>query len=185
MILSVQHLDQFLQSVEVRAFKMAVMAVHNDADALDIVQDTMMKLVQKYADRPEQEWRPLFFTILQNQITDWHRKQNRTKHWFTWGKNKQTDEADDTVEVVEGVDDITPDQVMEQHQHQEAMLEVIETLPIKQQQCFLLRCWEGMSVEQTAEVMAVSTGSVKTHYHRAVQKLQLAMNAWQEGSGHE
>ena len=60
-------------------------------------------------------------------------------------------------------------------QSSDQAMKSIEELPLKQQQCFLLRCWEGFSVKETAEVMGISEGSVKTHYHRAVQKIQLAL----------
>lgn len=167
-------LETFLQSIEKQAFRMAVLAVHSEADALDIVQDTMIKLVNSYGDKSSTEWRPLFFTILNNCITDWHRKDMRWRRWFV--RDHQVDDEDESLLELE--DQYGPVEVLQNDQLSEDILAVIESLPIKQQQCFLLRCWEGFSVQDTCQVMDISEGSVKTHYHRAMQKIMAAL---QEG----
>ena len=167
-------LDQFLASVERKAYRMAVMAVKNEADALDIVQDSMIKLATRYGDRESSQWRPLFFTILNNCITDWHRKETRWRRWFVRDHLEDEQEAS----LLEQEDDFGPIEQLQNDQLSEQIIAVIESLPIKQQQCFLLRCWEGFSVQETADVMSINTGSVKTHYHRAMQKIQAAL---QEG----
>ena len=168
-------LDTFLQSVEKRAFRMAIMAVHNEADALDIVQDSMIKLATRYGDNPSQEWRPLFFTILSNCINDWHRKDMRWRRWFV--RDHQDNDEDET--ILDQEDDYGPIEHLQTEQLGAGILAVIESLPVKQQQCFLLRCWEGFSVQETAEMMDINEGSVKTHYHRAMKKIQ---EVFQEGA---
>ncbi len=176
-------LDEFLISVQGRAYGFAMMAVKNEADALDIVQDSMIKLASHYGhfehnDQSEQ-WRPLFFTILQNCIMDFHRKQNRLKHWFSWGQNKQDDDERMEHEIAQDQLALAQNESPEQHLIQGQMgkqaLAAIEELPIKQQQCFLLRNWEGFSVQETASAMNISSGSVKTHYHRAMEKIKKVM----------
>ena len=74
-------MDQFLASVERRAYGIAKMAVGHREEALDIVQDAMLKLVQLYADKPQQEWRCLFFKILQSRIRDWYRRNKVRNRW--------------------------------------------------------------------------------------------------------
>ena len=152
---------------------MAVMAVHNEADALDIVQDAMMKLAMNYAERNPDEWKPLFYRILENCITDWHRKETRRKRWFSWSKPAQDDEdqEQEPEEEIADLDD-SPEHVIAEQQLTDDILGVIEALPVQQQQCFLLRSWEGLSVKETAEAMNISEGSVKTHLARAMQKLE-------------
>jgi len=167
-------LDMFLQTIENRAFRMASLAVHNEADALDIVQDSMIKLATRYGDKPSEQWRPLFYTILNNCILDWHRKDTRWRRWFV----RDHIDDDEDASLLEVEDDFGPIEHLQNAQLTDELLAVIEALPVKQQQCFLLRCWEGFSVQQTAEVMCVNEGSVKTHYHRAMQKIQSAL---QEG----
>ncbi len=168
-------------SVEARAYRMAQLAVKNEADALDIVQDTMIKLATSYgqlADTGEQDqWRPLFYKILQNTIMDFHRKQSRIKRWFVRPKtaNDEEDEGDDMIENQSLNVEFSPEQYLQQSQMGEQALQLVEELPVKQQQCFLLRCWEGFSVQETASMMDISEGSVKTHYHRALQKMQQAL----------
>lgn len=165
-------LDYFLQTVEKQAFRMASFAVHNEADAFDIVQDSMMKLVTRYADKPSDQWRPLFFTILNNCILDWHRKDTRWRRWFIRDHAEDEEMSESLLEIE---DDFGPIEHLQNAQLSDVILKVIEALPIKQQQCFLLRCWEGFSVQETAQVMGINEGSVKTHYHRAMQKIQNAL----------
>lgn len=172
-------LDRFLQSVEKRAFCMANMALQNEADALDVVQDTMIKLATKYAHLTADDWPPLFFTILENRIKDFYRKDKTWKRFFQVGLKKSHDSDDtdlDLDEIVEDESHINPEHALQLLQGSDQAMDSIEALPLKQQQCFLLRCWEGFSVKETAGVMGISEGSVKTHYHRAVQKIQMALN---------
>ena len=159
--------------MERRAFRMAMLAVKNEADALDIVQDSMMKLAHSYGhlqggDGTDQ-WRPLFYTILQNCIMDFHRKQSRWRRWFV----RQSDDEDEP-DVQDKIMDLelNPEQHLQTQQMGKEVLDIIEGLPVQQQQCFLLRCWEELSVQETADIMKVSQSSVKTHYARAVQKIQ-------------
>lgn len=161
---------------------MAQLAVHNEADALDIVQDAMMKLASNYAQRPANEWKPLFFRILENCIYDFHRKETRRKSWFSLVKPSFLKPANDEAEEVLNPgdempdDDEAPEMVIEAEQLNDDLVAVIEALPLQQQQCFLLRSWEGMSVKETADAMNITEGSVKTHYSRAMQKLQQVLN---------
>jgi len=171
-------------SVEGKAYRMAMLAVKNEADALDIVQDSMIKLATSYgqlAETGEQEqWRPLFYRILQNCIMDFHRKESRIKRWFVRSKPfaNDADEEDDSSDLdnLSLNVEYSPEQYLQQSQMGEQALQAVEALPVKQQQCFLLRCWEGFSVQETAQMMNIGEGSVKTHYHRALQKIQQVLN---------
>ena len=173
-------IEQFLQSVEKKAFRIALMATKREDEALDILQNTMMKLVEKYADRSEQELKPLFYTILQNQIKNWYRKEAQISKWFFWQKSAyDDDEAEESIQV-QGVDDQTPELDLSNQKLSEQLVSVLESLPVKQQQCFLLRSWEGLSVKETAEIMQCSEGTVKTHMSRASQKLQAVIQAQEQ-----
>ncbi|MCK2149416.1 RNA polymerase sigma factor [Marinobacter alexandrii] len=180
--MSDQRIEQFLASVERRAYRMARLATRNDADALDIVQDAMMKLATNYGDRSEEEWKPLFYRILERRILDWHRRESVRNRWFFWRKGDGDDE--DQQDVTENASDGgagNPYAALAFERSGQAVMEAIEALPLKQQQCFLLRCWEGLSVQETADIMGVNPGSVKTHAHRALQKLTRVI----EHHGHE
>lgn len=161
---------------------MAQMAVKQEADALDIVQDAMMKLATHYAQRPADEWKPLFFRILENCITDFHRKETRRKNWFSFKKpnwlNSANDEDDTELNPGDHMpdEDHAPQQVLEAEQLNEGIIERVEAMPLQQQQCFLLRTWEGLSVKETADAMGITQGSVKTHYSRAMQKLKQVLD---------
>ena len=166
-------LDRFLASHESRAYRMALLATGRRDDALDIVQDAMMKLVRRYAKNDQSEWPALFIRIVQNAIKDWYRRENirqRWRHWF--GSEIHEDENEDPVEQIAQTGTHTPDEHLNQSGAMDKLDQALKTLPVRQQQVFLLRQWEGLDVTQTANAMGISEGSVKTHYSRAVHKLR-------------
>jgi RNA polymerase sigma-70 factor (ECF subfamily) len=176
-----RQLNQFLAEVERRALRIAEIAVRDRDEALDLVQNAMIKLARNYVERPVEEWTPLFYRILQNGIRDWHRRQNvRNRVMVFFGRGSK-DEADyDPIAAAPDPAGRTPD---EQLQTQEAMgeLEVaVGELPTRQREAFMLRTFEGLDVAGTAAAMGCSQGSVKTHYSRAVHKLREALGEhWQ------
>ncbi len=166
-----RELDAFLSSVEKRAFRMAEIATGNKDEALDILQDAMFKLAEKYADRNKEEWGPLFTTILQSRIKDWYRRnqiRNKFRGWFSSQENESKDHA----QQAEDEKARTPEQLLQAERRIDELDRIIHALPLRQQQAFLLRTWEGYNVEQTAKVMKCSVGSVKTHYSRAIHSLR-------------
>jgi len=168
---SKQALDRFLAGVERRAFVMARISTRNSDEAMDIVQDAMLRLVQYYGTRDESEWAPLFHRILQRCIYDWYRRarvRNRWRHWFTWDEETESDPLENQPDpaAVDPADANATDQTLT------AVNAAVTQLPLRQQQAFLLRTCEGLDVEQTARAMGCSVGSVKTHYSRAVHALR-------------
>jgi RNA polymerase sigma-70 factor (ECF subfamily) len=167
-------LDRFLASVERRGFVMARLAIGHADEALDIVQDAMMQLAGRYADRNEQEWGALFYTILQNRISDWRRRtkvRNRLRIWF----GRDEDDTGDQLENIADARSPDPEGRMGDKQAMAILEAAWQQLPTRQQQAFQLRVWQGLDVAQTAKVMGCSEGSVKTHYSRAVQALRKKM----------
>ena len=165
-----QTLEQFLASIEQRAYRMAVIATGNREDALDIVQDAMTKLVTKYASKEAAEWPPLFHRIMQSTIRDWYRRskvRNGLRQLFNWQDN-----AEDYIENLPDNREVTPEREVDNQQDIRALDRALQELSLRQQQVFLLRAWEGLDVRQTAEAMGCSEGSVKTHYSRAIQALR-------------
>ncbi len=166
-------MQEFLASIESRAFRMAQIATLNRDDALDIVQDAMMKLVQKYSDKPPKDWKPLFYTILQTRILDWHRRQsvrNRLRSWLSFADDES--DSEDGLEQIADTPDQTPDKLLQDAEFSTALNVALSGLPLRQQQVFLLRLWEGLDIRDTAIVMKCSESSVKTHYARALEKLR-------------
>lgn len=169
-------LDAFLAASERRAYRMALLATKRAADALDIVQDAMLQLVQHYRERAPHEWPLLFQRILQNRILDWHRQQTRQRRWF-WKSEAidQGDESEDPLAAIVDPRENNPQELLQRASDVETVLRVVEQLPLRQQQAFLLRAWEGLDVAETAAVMQCSEGSVKTHLFRALQTLRAAL----------
>lgn len=170
-------LNGFLASVERRAFRIARFALGNDDDALDAVQDAMLKLACRYQNNAVDEWPKLFHRILQNRINDFHRRHSVRKRWLSWFDQfgNVDEEGDSGAEAV--LVDSSPDieQQLCTQQGLEQLDTAIENLPPKQQQVFLLRCWEGLSTKDTAAAVGCSEGSVKTHYFRALNSLKNAL----------
>lgn len=166
-------LDRFLTSVERRAFRMAQIATGHDDEAHDLVQESMLKLVERYGERDETEWGPLFHRILQSKIRDWYRRTKVKNRWRLWFSGKE--DGEETDDPLESIADPTAPSVERQLQTKRAAAaldEALRTLPLRQQQAFLLRAWEELDVAQAAAAMGCSEGSVKTHYFRAVRTLR-------------
>lgn len=173
-VMEQQHsLDRFLASVEKRAFRMAVLATGNRDEAFDIVQDTMLKLVENYGNKSEAELTPLFFCILQSRIKDWYRRssvRNRFRSWL--GSDDEDDDNVDALDQLEDTNARAPEDILAARGGIAALDEALKALPLRQQQVFLLRAWEGLDVKQTALAMQCAEGSVKTHYSRALATLR-------------
>ena len=137
-------IEAFLREVQARAYRIALVSIRDRGEALDIVQDAMIRLVRRYADRPSAEWPPLFYRILQNRIRDVQRRRTvRTRVLSFFGGTASDEEHDPLAEA-----------------------------PAPQREAFSLRNFEGLDVAQTAVAMGCTEGSVKTHYSRAVHRLR-------------
>jgi len=166
-------LERFLAGIERRAYRMARIATGNHDEALDIVQDAMLKLVEKYADRGDEELGPLFHCIMQSRIRDWYRRgsiRNRLRSWLG-----TDDDEEDALNLVADPAGRTPEEIVAASAGIDALDAALHTLPLRQQQVFLLRAWEGLDVRDTARAMNCAEGSVKTHYSRALAALRVKL----------
>ncbi len=176
-------LSAFLASVERRAFKQAMFAVREEQAALDIVQDAMLRLAEKYGDRPSAELPMLFQRILQNAIRDYYRRSKVRSAWSvllgTLGAGREGEEDFDPLDTLEvearSEGEASPQTQLEQSQVIEVIEEEISRLPARQREAFLMRYWEELDVADTAAAMGCSEGSVKTHCSRATHALATAL----------
>lgn len=171
-------LDRFLAGIERRALRIAGIALRDRAEAEDAVQDAMIRLVRHYGQHPEAEWRPLFYRILRNRITDSQRR-NRVRRavMAIWSGGADDERAPDPFESV--VDPRgRPDEVLEGEELLRRIEAALSSLSSRQREAFLLRNFEGLDVAQAALAMGCSEGSVKTHYFRAMQALLEALPEW-------
>ncbi len=175
-------LSAFLEGVERRAFKQAVYAVRDEEAALDIVQEAMLKLAERYGHRPVEELPPVFHRILQNAIRDWYRRQKVRSLWVSLASSLaprgEPEEGDllDTVADAQG-EAQAPGKSLEQAQTLEIIREELARLPTRQREAFIMRYWEELDVADTAKAMGCSEGSVKTHCSRAAHALAIALKA--------
>jgi RNA polymerase sigma-70 factor, ECF subfamily len=178
-----EELADFLASAERRAYKQALFALRNEDNALDVVQDAMLKLAEHYSDRPAQELPLLFTRILQNSIHDFFRRQKVRSTWITllsaFSGNQDSDE--DPLETLEAAEGTEAAESAADRAERAQIVSIIEQevgkLPARQRQAFLLRYWEDMDVAETAAAMGCSEGSVKTHCSRATHALAQALLA--------
>jgi len=168
-----RELERFLAEVERRAYRIAEIAVRDAQDALDIVQDAMLQLARRYANRPAEEWKPLFYRILRNRIRDCQRRRVVRSRIFAWWPVRDADDEErpDPIDNV-SAGGLAPPERLQVNETMQALEEAIAALPQRQQQAFLLRNFEGLDVAATAQAMGCSEGSVKTHYFRALQSLR-------------
>lgn len=167
-------LNQFLASVEVKAYRIALAGLRHEEDALDAVQDTMLQLARSYSNRTPAEWKPLFYRILENRIRDFQRRRtvrSRVMAWLPFNRDEEDDEAVDPITQAQS-EDPAPNVQLEMDEAVKALELALQMLPRRQRQAFMLRSLEGMDVAETASAMGCSEGSVKTHYFRALQALR-------------
>ena len=175
-IASPQDLDAFLASVERRAFRLAELALGHREDALDAVQDAMIKLV-RYRSRAAADWPPLFWSILRRQLTDRHRRNAvRRRVLSFFGRAEAGSEDPIEMQPDPGKD---PAQQHVDSKSWQALGHALRALPRRQRECFLLRELQGLSVAETARAMGCSDGSVKTHLSRARAALRIQLEDWQ------
>lgn len=184
-----QRLKFFMQDVTGRALVMMENATQGQQGiAIDLVQEAFISLHKSYADKEIDEWYPLFYTILNNKLQDWRRKEARRAQPFSLFKKISLDDDSEEILEIEDQQQLNPFDTLDQAVTIEEIQQAIRQLPVRQQQAFMLRAWEGFDTQTTAQIMNCSEGSVKTHYHRAIQGLRTALahlNPHIGGSSHE
>jgi RNA polymerase sigma-70 factor (ECF subfamily) len=171
-------LPAFLATVERRAFRHAEIALKHREDALDAVQDAMLKLVQHYARHPAEEWPPLFWRVLHSRIADIRRKRRVRSIMVSWmgSRNSHTDDAPPAWEPRDPAPG--PLQTHSDRESYRALTIALRTLPRRQREAYQLRVLEGLDVADTARAMGCSEGSVKTHTSRAIDALRKQLEGW-------
>lgn len=182
---SEKELSDFLKSIELKAFKRSAYATRDDEAALDIVQDSMMRLAQKYGDHPAQEFPMLFNRILHNATMDWFRRQKTQNNWlsfFSAFQSQDPEDGHDSSDPLEFIDVNhefsflhNAEKLLERKETLKIIENEIEKLPTRQREAFLMRYWDGLDIAETAKIMGCSEGSVKTHCSRAASALAYAL----------
>jgi RNA polymerase sigma-70 factor (ECF subfamily) len=167
-----RELTSFLRAIGPRAFRVARLSLRDDQDALDALQEAMIKLVRRYATRPPEQWTPLFYAILRNCVRDLQRSRQSRNSVLTWFSRLTLSGAKEYGEPVAVQTALAPLQELESEERLRRLQSSIAELPARQRQAFLLRNIEELDVSDTAIAMGCSEGSVKTHYSRAVHALR-------------
>lgn len=171
-------LDGFLARVEVRAFRMAQVALGHREDALDAVQDAMERMLG-YRHRPPEEWPPLFWSVLRRRLTDHHRRATVQRRLLGWlvGSDGGEDGAEDPLDALPdpGAD---PTRALDHERALRRLSCALRDLPARQREAFLLRVLQGLDLADTARAMGCGEGSVKTHLSRALGALRERLEDW-------
>lgn len=173
-----QTLEGFLEGIEARAVRIAALAVGDRETALDLVQEAMVQLIAHYPDRPAQSWSPLFWRILQSRIRDTYRRRRVRQRVMSFFGHSADDEDSDPIGSLPDQNTPGPDRVLGDAQFARDLERALAVLPLRQQQAFLLRHWEGLDTAATAAALGISEGSVKTHLSRALHSLQARLEAY-------
>ena len=173
-------LNRFFADVEKRALRIAEISIRDRDEALDLVQDAMIRLARNYASKPADELAPLFYRILQNRIRDWQRRQAVRSRVMVWFGRGNEDNDYDPVAAAPDPAGRAPDEELESDEAMAGLEDALARLPARQREAFMLRTFEGLNVAGTAAAMGCSEGSVKTHYSRAVHSLRETLGEhWQ------
>ncbi|MFL6624154.1 MAG: RNA polymerase sigma factor [Sulfurifustis sp.] len=177
-----QTIETFLSGVEHRAYRFALYELRDRDAALDAVQDSMWRLVERYAERPAAEWPALFFAILRNRTTD-------TKRWrlaqqlrgLLSNRRRRDDDSEDEWLNVPASEHEMPEAQRIAAEQRVALERALAQLPTRQRQVFLLREWQGMTTAETAQALGCTEGTVKQHHFRALQTLRAKLSeVWHE-----
>jgi RNA polymerase sigma-70 factor (ECF subfamily) len=171
-------LDAFLAQVERRAFRMAEMQLRQREDAMDAVQDAMLRLVKHYRDKPATEWTPLFWGILRRRIVDLQRRRKVRSIVVGWLGGGRDDDGDELPTWEPADPGPGPLDRLHDAQSYADMAAAVRQLPQRQREAFMLRMLEGLDVAETADAMGCSEGSVKTHLSRAMHHLRDQLEDW-------
>ena len=171
-------LDAFLAQVERRAFRMAELQLRHREDAMDAVQDAMLRLVKHYRDKPATEWPPLFWGILRRRIVDLQRRRKVRSIVVGWLGGGRDDDGDELPTWEPADQGPGPLDRLHDVQSYADMVAAVRQLPQRQREAFMLRMLEGLDVAETARAMGCSEGSVKTHLSRAMHHLRDQLEDW-------
>jgi RNA polymerase sigma-70 factor (ECF subfamily) len=178
-------LESFLAGIERQAYRLARYAVRDHELALDIVQDSMLKLVEHYAAKPATEWPALFFTILRHRIHDSRRQRwlrngtQRVVSLFGLGRGRDGEDDYDPLEsgplALEAAGRERPEDRLHAERLRAAIERALTQLPERQRQVYLLRECQELSVKETAQALGCTEGTVKQHHFRAMQALRVLL----------
>jgi len=173
-----QKLDEFLGDCQKQAYSIAYISIKNKSDSLDVIQNTMIAFVKYYQSKPQDQWRPLFYKVLQNKIND-HFRSN--KRWFNVFVQTKEEDSEEAMMEFQNDRNESPTKNFEKDEIINNVGQAIAVLPRRQRQAVVYRLWQGFSVKETAAIMKVSQGSIKTHLSRALTNLKGQLGEIYEG----
>jgi RNA polymerase sigma-70 factor (ECF subfamily) len=179
-------LNNFFAELQHKAYHVAYGALWDKETALDVVQESMLRFVQYYRDKPEPEWPALFRSVLNSRINDQRRKRllatTKRKLLSLTGLGLANAERDEhmaeaelsDIQHEEGISD--PEAGVTASQLKRRIEQALATLAERQRQVFLLREQLGLSIRDTADILGCSENSIKQHHFRALRAMRAQLS---------
>jgi len=186
-----QALNDFFTASQPQAYRMAKAALRDHEQALDIVQDSMLKMVEHYRDKPQQEWPMLFFRIVTNRINDARRFRmlhaGKKLLLSSFRKTENDTSEDEIIDMLDEQDNVDSQQLenLAKQQLNDKLEVAMQKLPMQQRQVFMLREWQGFSIKEAAQILECSIGTIKQHHHRALKALREELAEYWEHANSE
>ena len=152
-------------------FRLAFRMTGNEQDAEDVVQETFLRAYRqlgKYEARASfSTW---LFRIASNYSLDLIRMRKRHEDKRERGKAEERDILQTLPVNTPG-----PDRITYSRQVQERVNEALNELSAQERTAFVLRHFEGMSIDEIGETLGTGTNATKHSIFRAVQKLRRSL----------
>lgn len=146
-------------------FFLAKSIVKSDEEAMDIIHDSYICVFQKLDNIKNLSG---FKSYLRTTVV------NRCKNYLSKKKplylSDMTEDGEDF--ELEDIDGEVPDELLENKDVIECVRRVVESLPEEQRMCVILRYYDEMSLQEIADTLEVSLGTVKSRLSRASKKMR-------------
>lgn len=145
------------------AVRLATQLTGDRHRAEDIVADVFVKVYRRLQRGPIDQPKAYLRRAVINHRNSWFRRQFLERAWNA-SKSTQTEEAHRP-----------SDQIADR----DAILWALDQLTLRARQVLVLRYYEDLSVDETAAVLGIASGTVKTTAHRAMMRLrELLAEEW-------
>lgn len=175
-------LESQLPALRQRLIRHARYALQDDGLAEDLVQDTLMVVVEQHARRRGESSLLTWATaILKNKVADWYRSPTRKRMVYIGTDNDRGNSAIDALYSADGayVEPVPawqqPDNRIEQRQMMTVLERCVSCLPRQTGRVFMMREWLGFETAEICERLGVSAENCRTILHRARMALRDCM----------
>lgn len=164
--------EEIVKRHQGKLYATAYQVTGNREDALDVTQEVLLKAYEKINQwEPRGLFLPWLIRLTVNRSIDYLRKRKRTSHETLIENIAKVDEEEAGVYHTQA-SPLTPVEITRAKEIDDKIREALTKLSRTQQTVFILRHYKGYSLNEIAEHLGCTVGSVKVHLFRALQKLR-------------